>query len=89
MDGQARRQDGHQTDAGPDGKFTWDVAGQAGQISCAATYTIGDGDLLTLAQDQQGGSLAGNVAMQPNGRFDFRLIGAPPSDKGLTFVRQL
>jgi hypothetical protein len=52
-------------------------------------YVVGGGDLLTLAQDQQGGTLAGNVALVDNGRFTFRLMGAPASDPGLTFVRQL
>jgi hypothetical protein len=52
-------------------------------------FTIGDGDLLTLAQDQQGGALAGSISMTQNDRFTFRLVGAAASDPGLTFVRQL
>jgi len=73
----------------PDGKFIWDVNGQNGQNQLRGNYTMGDGNLLTLAQDQQGGTLAGNIAKAQNGGFSFRLMGAPPSDKGLSFVRQL
>jgi tetratricopeptide (TPR) repeat protein len=73
----------------PDGKFIWDVNGQNGQNQLRGSYTMGDGNLLTLAQDQQGGTLAGNIAKAQNGGFSFRLMGAPQSDPGLTFVRQL
>jgi tetratricopeptide (TPR) repeat protein len=73
----------------PNGKFTWDVAQQGGNNQLRGNFTIGDGDMLTLAQDQQGGTLAGNIAAAQNGRFTFRLVGAPASDPGVTFVRQL
>jgi tetratricopeptide (TPR) repeat protein len=72
-----------------DGKFVWDVAQGGKPNQLRGTFAIGGGDLLTLAQDQQGGTLAGNIAMNQNDRFTFRLAGAPASDPGLTFVRQL
>jgi tetratricopeptide (TPR) repeat protein len=73
----------------PDGKFIWDVNGQNGPNQLRGSYTMGEGNLLTLAQDQQGGTLAGNIAKAESGGFSFRLMGAPQSDPGLTFVRQL
>src|SRR5262249_15524717 len=73
----------------PDGKFTWDVAKSNGQNQLHGNYMVASGDQLPLAQDQQGGTLAGSVAIVNNGRFTFRLTGAPASDPGLTFVRQL
>jgi hypothetical protein len=72
----------------PDGSFTWDVAKPDGQTQLRGNYAIGNANQLTLAQDQQGGTLAGSVAWSDNGRFTFRLTGAPTSDSGLTFVRQ-
>jgi hypothetical protein len=72
-----------------DGKFVWDVAQRGKPNQLRGSFSIGGGDLLTLAQDQQGGTLAGNIAMTQNDRFTFRLVGAPASQPGLTFVRQL
>jgi tetratricopeptide (TPR) repeat protein len=73
----------------PNGKFVWNVVQRGQPNKLSGNFTIGDGDLLTLAQGQQGGTMAGNVTMTQNDQFTFRLVGAPASDPGLTFVRQL
>jgi tetratricopeptide (TPR) repeat protein len=71
-----------------EGKFSWDVS-NAGKppttIAGASTFT--DGALTLAAQGTQDGALTGKLAWQDADHFTFRLVGAPPSDPGLSFAR--
>jgi hypothetical protein len=45
-----------------------------------------DGPVLILER-KGGGALAGTVTFGDDGRFVFKLVGAPPDDQGLSFAR--
>jgi tetratricopeptide (TPR) repeat protein len=69
-----------------DGKFTWkfSVPKQKGD-EFSGTYTT-DGPVLILQRDGGGGgALPGVVTFDGDGKFNFRMVGAPPEDKGLDF----
>lgn len=67
-----------------DGKFTWKFSApkQKGD-EFSGTYTI-DGPVLML-QRESGGALAGVATFDGNSRFNFKMVGGPPEDKGLDF----
>ncbi len=70
-----------------DGKFTWNYAPpkQKGQ-EFGGTYTT-DGPVLVLEREGNGGALAGTAIFDGNGKFNFKMVGGPPEDKGLDFTR--
>jgi tetratricopeptide (TPR) repeat protein len=71
-----------------DGKFSWDVSNTgkpSTTIAGASTFT--DGVLTLAAQGTKDGALTGKVAWKDADHFTFRLVGAPPSDPGLSFAR--
>ena len=67
-----------------DGKFTWKYAPpkQKGE-EFGGTYTV-DGPVLILER-KAGGALAGTATFDGNGKFNFKMVGGPPEDKGLDF----
>jgi hypothetical protein len=68
-----------------DGKFTWKYAPpkQKGE-EFGGTYTI-DGPVLVLERQGGGGALAGTATFDGIGKFNFKMVGGPPEDKGLDF----
>lgn len=69
-----------------DGKFTWKFAlpKQKGD-EFGGTYSI-DGPVLILQREGGGGgALAGTATFDGDDKFNFRMVGAPPEDKGLDF----
>ena len=69
-----------------DGNFRWNYAApnQKGD-DFGGTYSV-DGAVLIL-QRSTGGALAGTTTFDDDGHFNFKLVGAPPDDKGLSFGR--
>src|SRR5262249_50737408 len=72
----------------PDGGFTGTTAlpGKPA-MSIAGTTTLADGVLTLNSQDAQQGAMAGQVAWKDDTHFNFRIVGGPPDDPGLTFGR--
>ena len=66
-----------------DGKFTWGVDG-SGQKETFDGTTSYDNGILTLARDDGSGALVGKVSPEGQG-FNFRLLGSPSEDPGLSF----
>jgi tetratricopeptide (TPR) repeat protein len=88
----ATREDGSNFDLtlSPDKNFDWKFAqqrqGQPAQKSeLTGTYSVEKA--LLILQQKEGGAMIGEVTMEGNGKFNFKLLGAPPSDPGLTFTR--
>jgi hypothetical protein len=69
-----------------DSTFTWKFSpkGQSPQ-EFSGTYTV-EVNVLALER-KDGGSLIGAVTPGSAKAFNFRLMGAPPDDKGLDFGR--
>jgi hypothetical protein len=67
-----------------DGKFSWKFSPpkQKGD-EFSGTWST-EGPVLILQRDG-GGALPGTVTFNGNGKFNFRMVGAPPEDKGLDF----
>jgi hypothetical protein len=64
--------------------FTWKFsAKQQPAQEFSGTYTV-EGNVLALER-KDGGSLIGEVTPGGAKKFNFRLVGAPPEDKGLNF----
>lgn len=83
----ASREDGSNfgLDLRKDKTFTWKYDQGDRHEDFSGTYTT-EGSLLLL-QKQQGGSMVGHVAQDGEGKFTFKLLGAPAEDPGLTFSR--
>jgi tetratricopeptide (TPR) repeat protein len=69
-----------------DKDFTWTY--QEGKVKqkLSGAYAV-DGSVLALEPDA-GGVMVAEVSEPRNGTFTFRTVGAPPSDKGLTFRKK-
>ena len=84
----ATRADGSRFDLNltQDAKFTWSFAqkDQAAQKFDGA-YTV-EGNVLALER-QGGGTLVAEITPSPDGKFNFRMLGAPDDDKGLNFQK--
>ena len=84
----ATRPDGSRFDLNltQDAKFTWSFAqkDQAAQKFDGA-YTV-EGNILALER-QGGGTLVAEITPSPDGKFNFKMLGAPDDDKGLTFQK--
>jgi tetratricopeptide (TPR) repeat protein len=72
-------------DVGNDGTFTWTVNSKGKPQQITGKWSLAD-DILTLAQEGQGGALVGHVAWEADARWTFRVIGAAPNDPGLAFT---
>lgn len=68
-----------------DGKFTWtaDQRGKSQMFRGTSAYADG---VLTLVQSE-GPTLVGRVSWTDAAHMSFRVVGAPPSDPGLSFSR--
>jgi hypothetical protein len=84
----AARADGSKFDLrlSDDGKFNWkfSMPKQKGD-EFAGTWSV-EGPVLIL-QREGGGALPGTVTFDGNDKFNFRMVGAPPEDKGLDFAK--
>jgi hypothetical protein len=64
--------------------FTWKFSSkQQPEQAFSGKYTV-EGNVLALER-KDGGSLIGEVSPGGANEFNFRLVGAPPEDKGLDF----
>jgi len=68
-----------------DGAFTWNYAQGGRSENVKGVYAL-DGNVLAMEPDT-GGVMLAEVTQPQGGRFDFRLLGAPPGDPGLEFVK--
>lgn len=84
----AARPDGSRFDLNltPDAKFTWSFAqkDEAAQ-KFDGTYTM-EGNVLALERTG-GGSLVAEITPAESGKFNFKMVGAPEDDQGLTFQK--
>jgi len=84
----AARPDGSRFDLNltPDAKFTWSFAqkDEAAQ-KFDGTYTM-EGNVLALERTG-GGSLVAEITPAASGKFNFKMVGAPEDDQGLTFQK--
>ena len=69
-----------------DGRFDWSVhrAGKDQKFAGKSSYENG---ILTLVQDQNNNTMVGNVNWTDDTHFTFKVMGAAPSDPGLSFSR--
>jgi tetratricopeptide (TPR) repeat protein len=83
----ATREDGSQFELiiGQDDKFTWKFTNKGQKpTEFSGTYKI-EKNVLAL-ESKEGGSLIAGVT-QEDGKFNFKLLGAPPEDPGLNFTK--
>jgi tetratricopeptide (TPR) repeat protein len=71
-----------------DGRFTWTVS-SPGKPATTMTggSTFADGILTLAAQGGQDGALVGKVAWQDANHLNFRVLGSPSTDPGLSFSK--
>lgn len=83
----ATREDGSKFDLQltDDKTFTWKVVQQGREQSITGKYEV-QKDLLALETPDAGGMVA-QVAQNDDGRFTFKMLGAPQDDKGLAFSK--
>ena len=69
-----------------DAKFTWSFTpkGQPPQ-SFSGTYSL-EGNVIALEREG-GGSLVAEITSNDGSKFNFKMVGAPDSDPGLSFVK--
>ena len=81
------REDGSKFDLDlrKDKTFSWKFDQGSRHEDIQGTFTT-EGSLLLL-QKKDGGSMVGHVAQDGEGKFTFKLLGAPADDPGLTFSR--
>ena len=73
-------------DLSKDSQYSWKFAQQDKKPQeLKGTYTVAD-NLLVLNQDDNP-AMVGQVVPKADRSFNFKLVGAPPSDPGLTFTR--
>lgn len=82
----ASRDDGSQFSLtlNKDGTFTWKFTQKNADQSFDGKYTV-EGNVLALER-KDGGSLVATVNPEGQQKFNFKLLGAPPSDPGLNFT---
>lgn len=68
-----------------DGNFTWNASVNGKPQEIAGNWSLAGG-ILTLAQSGQGSALVGKVAWKDENQWNFRALGAPGDDPGLTFT---
>jgi uncharacterized protein (TIGR03066 family) len=83
----AARDDGAQFNLtlNKDGTFTWKFNQKNADQSFDGKYTV-EGNVLALER-KDGGSLVATVTPDGDQKFNFKLLGAPPSDPGLNFAQ--
>ena len=70
---------------GDDETFTWKVTAKGKPRQLTGKWSLTN-NLLTLAQEGDGGALVGRVAWQADDKWSFRVIGTGPEDQGLLFT---
>jgi tetratricopeptide (TPR) repeat protein len=82
---QANRPDGSSItlDLAKDLQYSWMFAQQDKKQELKGSYTVAD-NLLVLNQDNNP-AMVGQVTPKADRSFNFKLVGAPPSDPGITF----
>jgi tetratricopeptide (TPR) repeat protein len=85
----AKRADGAVFDVqiGENGEFQWAVVAADGKETKLAGRSSVSDNLLILESESQGAMIGRVESLGPD-KFSFTLLGAPPSDPGLTFERQ-
>jgi len=68
------------------GHFIWKVSRQGKDQQFAGNSSYENG-LLTLVQDQNNNAMVGRASWKDETHFTFKVIGAGPSDPGLSFVK--
>jgi len=68
-----------------DKTYAWNFKLQQRNESFSGTYGVEKAVL--VLQRKEGGAMLGQVAFDGKDRFNFKLLGAPPEDTGLTFSR--
>ena len=68
-----------------DKTFTWKFNQGDRHEEFSGTYTT-EGSLLLL-QKKDGGAMVGHVSQDGDGKFTFKLLGAPAEDPGLAFSK--
>jgi tetratricopeptide (TPR) repeat protein len=83
----ASREDGSkfQLELTEDARFTWSFSHKDQSSELTGKYTLSD-DLLVLEPDE-GGAMIGRVGTTGDKQFQFRLLGSPEDDPGLTFQK--
>jgi tetratricopeptide (TPR) repeat protein len=83
----ASRDDGSKFDLDlrKDKSFTWKFNQGDRKEDFSGTYST-EGSLLIL-EKEGGGTMVGHVAQDADGKFNFKLLGAPSDDPGLNFSR--
>jgi tetratricopeptide (TPR) repeat protein len=69
-----------------DGTFAWKASVNGKPQDIAGDWSLG-GRILTLAQGGHESALVGSVTWQSADQFNFRALGGPSEDPGLTFSR--
>jgi tetratricopeptide (TPR) repeat protein len=83
----ASREDGSNFDLDlrADKTYTWKFTRDNRNEDFSGTYST-EGSLLVL-QRNDGGAMVGSLTPDGDGKFNFKLVGAPEEDAGLTFTR--
>ncbi|HZN32275.1 MAG TPA: tetratricopeptide repeat protein, partial [Pirellulaceae bacterium] len=68
-----------------DGNFTWSFAQKGKTETVKGVYAV-DGNVLAM-EPESGGTMLAEVTRPQAGSFSFALLGAPPGDPGLKFVK--
>jgi hypothetical protein len=68
------------------GQFRWVVDDGRDRTVLTGDFVVEEGTL--LLEGDRGALLAGHLVAADGDRFRFRLLGAPPDDRGLTFQRR-
>jgi uncharacterized protein (TIGR03066 family) len=69
-----------------DGRFNWTFTKNGKAQSVKGVYAL-DGNVLAM-EPETGGVMLAELTKPQGGRFDFKLLGAPPGDPGLRFAKQ-
>jgi uncharacterized protein (TIGR03066 family) len=69
----------------PDGNFTWTFTEKGKPQAVKGVYAL-DQSVLAMQPDS-GGTMLAEVTQPQNNRFSFAILGAPPGDPGLKFVK--
>jgi uncharacterized protein (TIGR03066 family) len=70
---------------GKDGSFVWTYQQGKKSQSVRGAYAL-DGNVLAM-EPESGGVMLAELTKPQAGKFGFQLLGAPPGDPGLVFVR--
>ena len=66
--------------------FVWTATQGGKSTPIEGTFSV-EGNLLLLTQTSDGNTMAGKVTARPQGGFNFKMLGSPPTDTGLDFGR--